>query len=192
MISTEPTAREGSPHRPQPNGPTRQSDPTGPLTTLRGAGVDVDVRRVLPFVVGACLVALATAVVTLTVAGLQKNDQINRLHRHGVVVDATVSGCIGLMGGSGSNLVGYDCRASFTLDGHHYDEPFAGNATPAPGSRFRAVTVPGDPALLATVTAVAGERASWRVFVLPAVLFVVLLLVIVTLLWLRARRRRAA
>jgi hypothetical protein len=157
--------------------------------TLRGAGVDVDVRRVAWVVVGACLLALVVSSVVLFVAGAQRNAQINRFHQHGVVVDATVSGCIGLMGGSGSNLVGYDCRATFTLDGHRYDEALAGDTTPVTGAKFRAVTVPGDPALLATVATVSGEQASWRVFILPTVLLALALAIGALLLLLRRGRR---
>ncbi len=203
MISTEPTVQPepaGGAGRHDPGVPRRDEDPAasgtqGPghtVTTLRGAGVDVNVRRIVPYLIGAGLVALVVSIVALTVAGVEKNDQVNQLRHHGVVVEATVAGCIGLMGGSGSNLAGYSCRASFTLDGHRYDESLAGNPTPVTGAKFRAVTVPGDPALLATVAAVAGEQASWRVFILPGVLLIVLALTTAALLLHRGRRRKAA
>ncbi|HEV3281302.1 MAG TPA: hypothetical protein VG032_06825 [Acidimicrobiales bacterium] len=163
----------------------------GPVMTLRGAGVDVDVRRVAWVVVGACLLALAVTSVVLFVAGARRNAQIDQFHRHGVVVDATVSGCIGLMGGSGSNLAGYDCRATFTLDGHRYNEDLVGTTTPSIGAKVRAVTVPGDPALLATVATVSGEQASWRVFILPTALVLALGLAIVAALLVRRRRPMA-
>lgn len=195
MIRTEPTA----PPEPPSGSPVRRGrvvapepgveDPEAPVGRLRGAEVEVDWRRVVPFVVGAVLVGLVVATVAMTVAGVRKNDQISALHQQGVVVDATVSSCIGLMGGSGSNLVGYDCRASFTLDGQRYDEPLVGGATPVPGAHVRAVTVPGDPSLFATVGTVAGERASWRVFLVPAALALVLVLFV--LLLVRHRRRGA-
>jgi hypothetical protein len=171
---------------------TAAGEPTDrPATTLRGAGVDVDVRRVAWVLVGAGLLALVVTSVVLFVAGAERNAQIDQFHQHGVVVDATVSGCIGLMGGSGSNLVGYDCRATFTLDGHHYNEGFAGNTTPLTGAKFRAVTVPGDPALLATVATVASEQASWRVFILPTVLLLLALALALSAALLVRRRRRA-
>ncbi|MGA2035977.1 MAG: hypothetical protein ABSH04_00090, partial [Acidimicrobiales bacterium] len=72
-----------------------------PIMTLRGASVAVDARRVGRVVVGVCLVALAALVLVLFLAGIQKNAQINRLRKHGVAIDVTVSGCLGLMGGSG-------------------------------------------------------------------------------------------
>ncbi len=191
MIMKEPNAPTPRPVPDGGGGTAGGERPAGPVTTLRGAGVSVDVGRIARVVIGVCLVALAGTIVALVVAGAQRNDQVNRLHNQGVVVEATVSGCIGLMGGSGSNLAGYDCRATFSVGGHRYDEPFSGNTTPVRGARFRAVTVPGDPALLATVGAVAGEQASWRVYILPGALLVVLVLA-VTVVWLVARRRRRA
>ncbi len=154
--------------------------------------MDVNVQRLVPYIVGAFLVALVATIVAFAIAGAEKNDQTNQLRQHGVIVEATVSGCIGLMGGSGSNLAGYACRASFTLDGHRYDEPLAGNPTPVTGSKFRAVTVPGDPALLATVAAVAGQQASWRVFVIPGVLLVVLALTVIVSVLVRSRGRKTS
>jgi hypothetical protein len=119
-------------------------------------------------------VALAVLVVVLYVAGFQKNAQITRLRRHGVPVEVTVSGCLGLMGGSGSNLAGYDCRGTFTIDGHRYNEAIPGNTFHRPGATLRAVTVPDDPALLSTVRALATEHPSQSVFILPTILLVVL------------------
>lgn len=149
-----------------------------PIMTLRGASVAVDARRVGRVVVGVCLVALAALVLVLFLAGIQKNAQINRLRKHGVAIDVTVSGCLGLMGGSGSNLVGYECKGTFTVDGHRYSEAIPGNELHPPGTTLRCVTVPGDPALLSTVRAVASEHASWRVFILPTVLLVILSLLV--------------
>jgi MYXO-CTERM domain-containing protein len=90
------------------------------------------------------------------------------------------------MGGSGSNLVGYECKGTFMVDGHRYSEAIPGNELHPPGTTLRCVTVPGDPALLSTVRAVASEHASWRVFILPTVLLVILLLLVGAL----ALRRR--
>lgn len=189
--STTPPPRPGPPGQPGEEAAASAPRPDDPVTRLRGAGVDVDVRRVVPFVIAAGLLALVVAIGALTVAGLHKNDQVRRLRQQGVVVEATVSGCTGLMGGSGSNLVGYDCRASFTLAGHRYDEPLTGDARPVPGSKIRAVTVAGDPALLSTVATVAGEQSSWRVFLAPALLSLVLVVAGAGLLWWTRVRRPA-
>ena len=101
---------------------------------LRGASVEVDARRVGHAVVGICLTALAATVIVLFVAGIQKNAQITRLRRQGVAVEVTVSGCLGLMGGSGSNLAGYECKGTFSLDGHRYSDAIPGSAFYSPGN----------------------------------------------------------
>jgi hypothetical protein len=159
------------------------------LTTLRGAGVDVDVGRVVRVLVGLVAVTLAVLVVILFLAGVHRNDQITELHRRGVAVEVTVSGCMGLLGGSGSNAAGYQCRGSYTLDGHTYTEAIPGDTLHPPGTRLRAVAVPGDPALLSTAGAVAAEHASGRVFVLPAVLLAALVALAAAVI---ARTRRRA
>jgi hypothetical protein len=138
--------------------------------------VDVDARKVGRVLVALGLAALTAVIVVLVVAGVHRNAQINRLHQHGVTVVVTVSKCIGLLGGSGSNAAGYDCRGTLTLRGNHYNEAIPGSTFRARGSTFRAVTVPGDPALLSPVHAVATEHASGKVFILPAILLAVLLL----------------
>ncbi|MGO9148322.1 MAG: hypothetical protein ACLP1E_10805 [Acidimicrobiales bacterium] len=152
----------------------RIGTPGEPVMALRGASAEVDARRVGHAVVGICLTALAATVIVLFVAGIQKNAQITRLHRQGVAVEVTVSGCLGLMGGSGSNLAGYECKGTFSLDGHRYSDAIPGSAFYSPGTTFRAVAVPEDPALISTPRAMAAEHSSWRVFVLPAVLLVIL------------------
>jgi hypothetical protein len=152
----------------------RIGTPGEPVMALRGASVEVDVRRVGHAVVGTFLMALAATVIVLFVAGIQKNAQITRLHRQGVAVEVTVSGCLGLMGGSGSNLAGYECKGTFTLDGHRFSDAIPGSTFYSPGTTLRAVAVPDDPALLSTPRDMATEHSSWRVFVLPALLLVIL------------------
>jgi len=158
------------------------------VSTLRGAGVEVDVRKIGRVVVGACLATLAVLAVVLFAVGANKNAQITSLHRHGVKVRVTVAKCMGLLGGSGSNAAGYACKGTFTLDGQRYEEPIPGNTLYPPGAGIRAVAVPGNPPLLSTARAVAREQASWRVFILPTFLLVVLALLVGTLA-LRRRRR---
>jgi hypothetical protein len=173
----------------QSNAATGRTDTSSAaLTTLRGAGVDVNVRRAGRVVVALCFVALAVLAVVLFVAGVHKNDQINSLRTHGVPVTVTVSGCLGLLGGSGSNPAGYACRGTFTLGGHRYSEDIPGNVLRPPGTKVQAVAVPGNPPLLSTRHAVATERVSDSVFVLPAILLAVL----VVLAGAVVLRRRAA
>ncbi len=159
------------------------------LTTLRGAGVQVDVRRAGRVVVAVCLVALAVVAVVLLVAGIHKNAQINDLRQHGVDVSVRVTGCLGLLGGSGSNQAGYDCTGTFTLRGHRYSEDIPGNALRNPGTKVSAVAVAGDPPLLDTRHTVAAEHGSASVFIVPVILLVVLVLLVGGLV---IRRRRGS
>ena len=161
-----------------------------PVSTLRGSGVDVDSRRVVHVVVGLCLVALATVVIILSVAGAHKNGQINRLRQHGVNVEVTVTSCLGQLGGSGTNAAGYQCRGSFAINGRHYNEIVPGNTLLPPGTAVRGVIDPGDPALISTVGAVASEHASWRVYLLPIILAVALALLVAAVVIRMGRNRR--
>jgi hypothetical protein len=156
--------------------------------TLRGAGVSVDTGRLVTVLIVIGLLGLAVLIVILFLAGASKNSQIDRLRQHGVPVDVRVSGCLGLLGGSGSNPAGYACRGSFTLDGHRHSVDVPGNVLRAPGSIVRAVTVRDDPQLIDTVRALATEHSSGRVFILPAVLLAVELLALLVLVLVRRRR----
>jgi hypothetical protein len=155
-------------------GQTEKSDER--LGTLRGAGINVDARRVGRFIVRAGLVALAAVVVILFLAGSNKNSEISRLRTDGVPVQIKISSCLGLLGGSGSNAAGYSCRGSFTSDGHRYNEVIPGNTLHPPGTILKGVTVPGDPQLVETAARLTAERTSSRVYLLPSVLLVVLVL----------------
>jgi hypothetical protein len=181
-----------------PRPPDDVSDPatTGkyaePLTSLRAGSVDIDARRIGRAIGVLLLVALVVVAVVLAVAGAQKNDQIDRLRQDGVPVTITVSSCLGLLGGSGSNAAGYTCRGRFTASGHRYTEGIPGNILYPPGTTIRAVRVPGDPALVTPLSVLATEQASWRVYLLPAVLLAAAGLLLVLLVYSRRRARGAA
>jgi len=166
--------------------------PDEAVSRLRGADVaTVDVRRIGQGVVGICLVALAVVAAILFVAGAQKNAQITRLRQHGVAVTVRVTGCFGLLGGSGSNAAGYSCTGTYTVGGHRFTQAIPGDTLRATGSTVRAVSDPNDPALLSTAHAVASQHASWTVFVVPTILLVALALVVGALLLRRRRLARA-
>ena len=184
--SSPPGAGNGQPPRPAGSG-----EPADRVGQLRGAGVQVDARRVGQVVLGIVLATLAVLAVVFTIVGVHTNRQDDRLHRDGVPVTFTVTGCLGLLGGSGSNAAGYSCHGSYTLDGHRYSERLPGNSFHRPGSTVAAIAVPGDPALVSPASVVATEHSSAGVFVLPAVLAAVLLLLVALLLVLRRRRRSA-
>jgi hypothetical protein len=130
--------------------------------------------------------------VLFVVGGVRRNHQIADLRAHGVDAEMTVTGCIGLLGGSGSNTASYQCRGTLTLDGVRYEEGIPGTIFRYPGSTVAVVVVPGDPALLAPADQFADEHTSAKVFVLPAVLFGVVVVVVVLMVVVRRRRRRRA
>lgn len=175
---------------------TASSPPSGspdqPVSTLRGAGAAVNAKVVGRVVLALLLLTLGVLVVVFTVVGAHKNAQIDELHDQGVPVTFTVDRCLGLLGGSGTNGVGYACTGSYKLGGHRYHRPLPGYGYHAPGATVRAVAVPSDPTLVSTAAMLRTDHASDRVYILPGVLFAVLvaLLAVVFLAW--RRRRRAA
>ena len=168
--------------------PGRPAEPADSVGTLRGAGVGrVDTRRLGQVVIGIVLATLAVLVIVFTIVGVHQNQQDDRLHSQGVPVTFTVSGCLGLLGGSGSNAAGYSCRGSYELGGHRYtDVRLPGSTFHRPGTKVPSLAVPGDPALVSPVSIVDTEHSSGSVFILPLVLFVVLVLMLGAL----ALRRR--
>lgn len=186
MVTPESTAAKG-PLAGQNERPAQGNDPKRPLTNLRAGGVDADPRRVGRIALGLLIVVLAVLVVVFLVAGLQKNARINQLRQHGVATTITVSGCTGLLGGSGSNAAGYACQGTFTVDGHRYSEAIPGDSFHRAGTTVRGVVVPSDPGLMSTAAVLATEHPSWRVFILPGILLVVLALLVSAV----AVRRRA-
>ena len=191
MTSTDPPVA-GNGDADRQTGSTPRDEPGDRVGQLRGAGVSVDGRRVGRVAVGIVLVTLAVLAIVFTIVGIHTNQQDDRLHHEGVPVTFTVTGCLGLLGGSGSNAAGYSCRGTYTLDGRHYSGvQLPGDSFHRPGSTVAAIAVPGDPALVSPASIVATEHSSAGAFVLPAVLTAILL-VLVALLLLLSRRSRAA
>jgi hypothetical protein len=154
---------------------------------LRGNGVDIDPRRAAQWVLGVCAVALIVVSLILLIAGINKNSQADTLASHGVPVTVTVDGCLGLLGGSGSNGAGYACKGTYTYQGRHFLQDIPGTARLTPGSTVHGVIAPDDPGLLSTPSEVAAQHASWTVFVVPAVLFLAFVLAVGALMVMRQR-----
>ncbi len=190
MTSPDTPVPAGGDQEGNPENTDRDREPVDRVGTLRGAGVGtVDTRRVAQVAIGLVLATLLVLVVVFTVTGVHHNEQATRLHSDGVAVTFTVTGCLGLLGGSGTNAAGYSCHGTYTLDGHRYSEQLPGNDFHRPGSRVLAIAVPGDPALVSPAAMVKTEHSSAGVFLLPAVLLAVLAL-LVLLVVLRRRRRK--
>jgi hypothetical protein len=160
-----------------------------PLTTLRGAAVDVDVPRAARVIVVILLTALAAIIASLFVADANTNAEITSLQRHGVPVEMTVTGCNALLGGSGSNAAGYRCRGSFDLDGHRYQETVPDDALHAVGAEVTVIAAENDPGLIATVHQASSERASWSRFTVPTALLIALIVSLVAIFHRRKSRK---
>ena len=165
--------------------------PEAPVSTLRGAGARMDVHTVAKVALGLVIATLAVLVVVFVIVGVDKNRQVNELRGQGVPVTFTVTSCHGLLGGSGSNGAGYACQGTYRLRGHTYNEPLPGTAFFTPGATVHAIAVPNDPGLVSPVTIVESEHASWKVYVLPMVLFVALLLIVGAIVLRRRTTRRS-
>jgi hypothetical protein len=139
--------------------------------------------------VGLVLGTLLVLTIAFALVGAHKNQQIDELRNHGVPVTYTVTSCQGLLGGSGSNGAGFSCTGTYSIDGRRYREPLPGNSHYAPGATVAAIAVPTDPALFSTPQIVRSEHASWHVYVLPAVFFVLFLLVLAAVALSRHRHR---
>jgi hypothetical protein len=149
-------------------------------------GVTTSAQRVLQVLALITLVALAFLSVLFYISGAHKNNQINQLQHHGVAINAKVTGCLGLLGGSGSNKAGYICTVHFTRDGKYHNETVPGSAFLRPGHTIRAVILPSDPGLISTPPILASEHSSGNVYILPTI-FLALFLILgaFTMLWFR-------
>jgi len=132
--------------------------------------VAIDHRRAGRLVTAACVVALLASAGVLYAAGANKNAQIASLRDHGVGVEVTVTGCLGQLGGSGSNAAGYSCTGTFVLGGRRHSVVLPDGALHSPGDKVEEITVGSDPGLVSSPDQVAASSVSWTVFVLPTVL----------------------
>ncbi len=161
-----------------------------PISTLRGPEVPADVRRTTRIVVGICLAVLAALVVALVLAGANKNAETSRLKHNGVPVMVTVTHCLGNASGSGAALTGYTCNGTYLLKGHRYSEVIRGSDQPhLRGDLIPGVVDPANPTAVTTAHEVATSNPSWKVYIAPIILLIVLILAVAVLVW-RVRRRR--
>ena len=146
--------------------PARPGSTNGAGYIRGGGGVAVDVRRLLRVGIVICLAGLVAATIILAVYATNQNNQRTELQSHGVPVEATVVGCLGVGSGTGATVYNYSCRASYALSGHTYQAVIKGTSSVYPvGQHLPAVAVPGHPGLLATTAAVASESATWTSYI---------------------------
>ena len=173
--------------------PSAPAGPTpGPSRYIRGGGgVEVDSRRIVRWAGLLCVLALAGVVIALTISAVGDNSRQTRLKEHGVPVEVTVTGCVGIGSGIGQATAGYTCRGSYSLDGNEYTAVIRGanDALPA-GDVLQGVTVRGDPGLLSTASAAAKQHSSWTPFVTPIVLGAITVVLAIGLFVWTSRYRR--
>lgn len=160
---------------------------------LRGVRVaEADPRRVFWVVVAAVLLGLIASTVALTISAAHQDARLHRLHHDGIRVEATATGCVGISSGVGMGIEYWECRATYTLGGHSYNQVIRGSrAHLENGQQVQAVAVPGEPDLLSTVDAAAKKYSPWTAYVTPIILGAVTVALILGLLvWSKLRRRR--
>jgi hypothetical protein len=147
---------------------------TDAVSVLRGPAVSFNSKRVGQVLLSLVMATLLVLGIVLLVSGAHRNAQINQLRQHGVNVQISVTGCVGVASGSGSTPATFSCYGSFTLAGHRNNEIIGGQTARLDvGAIVQGKAVPDDPQLVATVQSVATEHASSSVFILPIVLLVV-------------------
>ena len=149
-------------------GPGRRPPSPGTIASARLPGAGGPGRRPAcgPGGYRAPAATLAVLAIIFTVVGVHPNQQDDRLHNEGVPVAFTVSGCLGLLGGSGSDAGRLLGRGTYTLDGHRYSDA-PGQRLPPAGLNRPAIAVPGDPALVAPASIVTTEHSSAGVLRAP-------------------------
>jgi hypothetical protein len=144
---------------------------------VRGGGAGSNGPRMIQLFLGACFLTLAALVITLVVQAAGENARADGLHRHGVPVTATVTGCLGVASGTGITVAAFDCKATFVQAGRTHTEVLRGStALLQTGATISAVVAPGDPGSLSTVAAAAqaGDRSPWARYTAAGITLVVL------------------
>jgi TRAP-type C4-dicarboxylate transport system permease small subunit len=169
-----------------PEGPT----PGDRIYIRAGGGVDIEPRRVLRFLIAACMLALLAITIVLTVSAATHNSRQTELQQHGVPVEVTVTQCVAFGSGIGQTVVGYSCRGAYALGGHPYNDVIAGIRGFHPvGQKLQAVAVPSDPGLLSLADAVAKKHSSWTSYIPPIIVgAVTVALALSLILWPKGRQ----
>ena len=139
---------------------------------IRGApAATIDPKRVGRVLAYLVVLALAGSAITLAVMASSTDSTASRLRHHGVPVQATVTGCVGISSGIGMGVEYYDCSGRYTLNGQSFVEVIHGSrANLTTGSVVLALAVPGDPATLALPGSVhSSSTGTWSAAIVLAV-----------------------
>lgn len=153
-----------------------------------GAGV-VDTRWVFRILTGLAIVVVAVLVAVLTIQAADKNSRTDSLRHRGVPVDVTVTDCLGILSGTGVTVAYFQCSGSFDLGGRSYHAVIGGSdINHQAGDVVKAVADPKHPTSVSTASSLESADSSWRTFIGPGLLFVLLVLLVAGALW-RSRRK---
>ncbi len=161
-------------------GPESTPDEIG---SLRGVRVKrVEPGRVLRVGAVLVIVVLAVSAVVLTISAAHGSARQEKLRQHGVGVQATITGCVGISSGIAMAIEYWECRATYSLGGRHFNEVIRGSrANLTTGQTVPAVAVPGDPTLLSTPAAAAEKHSSWSPYIAPIILGALAVIILLTL-----------
>jgi hypothetical protein len=157
----------------------------------RGAapGID-DARRVRRILVLAGLLTLVVLVVVLTVEAAESNSRRRALQHHGVLVNVTVTSCLGESAGMGDHVNGYRCQGVFTFDGRRYTDEIGGtSAKYAIGQIVPAVVDSADRSALSTPASLSSTSPAWKAYIGAAACLLLLLISLVSVGWFRRRAK---
>jgi hypothetical protein len=155
-----------------------------------GAGV-VDTRWVFRILTGLAMVVVAALVAVLTIQAADKNSRTDSLRHRGVPVDVTVTKCLGILSGTGITVTTFQCSGTYVVAGRTYNGVIDGSTdNHAAGDVVKAIADPKHPTSISTASSLANADSSWRTFIGPGLLFVLLVLLVAGALW-RSRRNSA-
>jgi hypothetical protein len=130
-----------------------------------GGGLPTSTGRVLRVVLATIVISLLGVTIGLAIEAAHHQSRTQRLHDHGVPVTITVTGCLGLVSGTGITPSTYICHGSFTLDGRRYDEPI--HESPdllTVGHHFAGVDDAGSPSDLTLAGSVGSAQSTWQIY----------------------------
>lgn len=136
------------------------------------------------------LVAVLALAIVLGLQARNENARSSHLQQHGISVPATITNCVGLASGTGITNTGFQCHATFFLNGHTYSALLRGTTALYPvGQTVAALVDPRHPQDLLAAQAARTNNPSWMAY-LPCALTLLVLALLTTLATLRRQRAR--
>jgi hypothetical protein len=141
------------------------------VSSLRGAEATKVGRGFWIVIESIGLVIFAVVVVISFLSAANDDARISRLKSHGIAVAITNVGCVGNLGGSGSNGSGYTCTGTYEVNGTKYREVIRSmTAYSSPTTAVRGVVDPSQHSSVELATSVKTSSSSLSVFIAPTLL----------------------